>query len=217
LEDGTPLSALYDPEATRIVSPNPAPPPIIKPPVRIVAITQTSKNPLLYLIVGLLALIAGGGLVALLKSESREIPVRQRPIEVSPTPIIAASNRVHDRVIESPRVKPTPLPVDSDFQKTFTGFINDKYGIRMNLRRINNSLSGTYFYTRHNINITLNGTIGSDQEFELYGYDEGGTMIDIFKGQLISSNVLEGTWSKPDGSKSLPFALRSKDSRVALR
>jgi len=80
----------------------------------------------------------------------------------------------------------------------------------MTLRRTGNSLSGTYFYTRHNINITLNGTIDENQNVELYGYDEGGTMIDVFKGQLSSSSSLEGMWSKPDGSKSLPFDLRSR-------
>lgn len=209
LEDGNPLSALYDPEATRIVSPNAVPSPAIKPPIQIAAVIRPSRNSLLYVIVGLLALIAGGGLVALLKSEARDAPLRQRPIEVSATPVASASNRVQERAKESPKVKATPLPVDSDFDRAFAGFINNKYGIRMNLRRMGNSLSGTYFYTRHNINITLNGTIGSDQGFELYGYDEGGTMIDIFKGHLISSNILEGTWSKPDGSKSLPFTFRA--------
>jgi len=164
---------------------------------------------LLYVIVALLALIVGGGLVALLRSGAKEAPARQQAVEVAPTPVVAPSNRVQERARETPRVKPTPIPIDSDFNKSFTGFINNKYGVRMSLRRMGNTLSGTYFYIRHNINITLNGTISSDQEFEMYGYDEGGTMIDIFKGHLISSNALEGTWSKPDGSKSLPFAFRA--------
>jgi hypothetical protein len=206
LEDGTPLSALYDQEATRIVSPNPVPSPIVKSPLQTAPANQTLRNPLLYVIVALLALIAGGGLVALLRSEARDAPVRQRPIELSPTPVVALSNRVQEKPKEGLRLKPTPLPVDSDFNKSFSGFINNKYGIKMNIRRSGNSLSGTYFYTRHNI--TLNGTIDGNQNVELYGYDEAGTMIDIFKGQLISNN-LEGTWSKPDGSKSLPFALRA--------
>lgn len=208
LQDGTSLSPLFDPEATRIGTPTPVAAPIVKAPLRIAPVTQTPRNPLLYVIVALLALIAGGGLVALIKSGVRDTAVRQRAIEGSPSPLVVASSREQVKAKESPRVKPTPLPIDSDFNKTFAGFINNKYGIRMSLRRVGHSLSGTYFYTRHNINISLNGTIDDNQNVELSGYDEAGTMIDVFKGQLISSNSLEGTWSKPDGSRSLPFQLR---------
>jgi len=210
LQDGTLLSTLYDPEATRIGSPAPPLPPVIRPPLRVAPAGQTPRTPLLYVIIALLALIAGGGLVALIRSGAKDTPLSQRPVEASPTPLIAASTREQARAKESPRLKATPRPVDPDFNKTFAGFINNKYGIRMTLRRTGNSLSGTYFYTRHNINITLNGTIDENQNVELYGYDEGGTMIDVFKGQLSSSSSLEGMWSKPDGSKSLPFDLRSR-------
>lgn len=117
LEDGTPLSSLYDPEATQVINSYPFPKSSHKAP----PVGQTPKNSLLYVIVALLALIAGGGLVALLRSETREASVRQLPVEVIPTPVAASSNRVQEKVKESPRLKPPLLPIESDFSKTFSG------------------------------------------------------------------------------------------------
>src|SRR4051812_36084002 len=71
LDDGTPLIASYDPEATRIIDP----PPHRTGPGTASRYSASSTrphaartNPALYIVIALLALLIGGGLVALLKS-----------------------------------------------------------------------------------------------------------------------------------------------------
>jgi hypothetical protein len=65
LEDGTPLVATYDPDETRV---NP------RPHIHADEVAAKPSNPLLYVIIALLALLVGGGLVALLKSDMRGAP-----------------------------------------------------------------------------------------------------------------------------------------------
>ena len=55
--------------------------------------------------------------------------------------------------------------------------------------------------------ISLTGSIDSFQNVEMYGYDDNGTQIDVFKGRFVTSSRIEGQWSKPNGSRSLPFTL----------
>src|SRR5215208_305565 len=94
LDDGSLLSAPYDSEATQRIYParvtNPPPTealPSNSPhtgPVR-----PSGNSALLYIIVALLALIVGGGAVALLKSRDKDTPVSQSPTQLSastPTP-----------------------------------------------------------------------------------------------------------------------------------
>jgi serine/threonine protein kinase len=107
---------------------------------------------------------------------------------------------------DSPIRNSSPDVLGSVFSKTFNGEIG-KYGIQMSLRRNGDSLSGTYVYTRHGTNISLTGSIDSYQNVEMYGYDDNGIQIDVFKGRFVSSSRVEGQWSKPNGSRSLPFTL----------
>src|ERR1041384_7837796 len=77
LDDGSPLSTIYDSEATHVIPldrlapgatiPSVSPPPQQRRTFPSAAISGTARktNPVLYVIIALLALIAGGGLVAL--------------------------------------------------------------------------------------------------------------------------------------------------------
>ncbi|HYX28241.1 MAG TPA: hypothetical protein VE863_06720, partial [Pyrinomonadaceae bacterium] len=65
LEDGSVLSTRNDPEATLVL-----PTPAIQNETS--APTPGRSNKLIYVVIALLALIAGGGLVALLKSNANE-------------------------------------------------------------------------------------------------------------------------------------------------
>ncbi len=101
---------------------------------------------------------------------------------------------------------PSPEALSSVFSKTLRGAIG-RYGVKMSLQRNGNNLSGTYVYTKYGISISLTGAIDGNQNVEMYGYDNNGTQIDVFKGRFVSSFRIEGQWSKPNGSRSLPFTL----------
>jgi len=109
------------------------------------------------------------------------------------------------------RTKAPPVSIPSReilgtvFTKNLRGTIG-KYGVEMVLLRNGNNLSGTYVYTKYRTNISLTGSIDANQNVEMYGYDNG-VQIDVFKGRFVSSFTVQGQWSKPNGSRSLPFTL----------
>lgn len=98
----------------------------------------------------------------------------------------------------------------------FRGDIGGKYKIQMRLRREGANLSGTYFYENKRSDINLKGTIDAGGNFVLQEFDGGGQQTGTFKGTWKEADAddvdaagatLEGHWSKPDGSNSMPFAL----------
>jgi hypothetical protein len=215
LADGSLLSAPYDSEATRIIpqprTDNPAPTEVLHPNPLCSQQTKQSINPMLiYIIVALLALIVGGGVVALLKSGTKDTPIAQSSTPLPTLTPTTTPKQEQSKVQEEPKIKPPLDIVSSVFVKTLKGDIGYKYKIEMRLRRNGTNLSGTYFYTKYGVDITLTGTIDSYQNIELYGYNASGVLVDVFKGRFISNSEMQGTWSKPDGSKSLPFTMREQ-------
>ncbi|MFN2454026.1 MAG: hypothetical protein ABR577_07370 [Pyrinomonadaceae bacterium] len=106
----------------------------------------------------------------------------------------------------------------ANFLKVFEGTINAQYPIEMNLQRNDRTLSGTYFYTKHKVDISIKGTVDEQDNFVLNEFDQNGNQTGIFKGRFVSSSSIEGTWSKPSGDKSMPFSLVEKEggnSKVA--
>ncbi len=93
-----------------------------------------------------------------------------------------------------------------DFTKSFEGTINDKYGIIMTLTKSTKNLNGTYTYKSQGTAIKISGTIDDNGNLTLNEFNENGNMTGIFKGQLSSYNII-GQWTKPDGSKTMPFSI----------
>jgi hypothetical protein len=85
--------------------------------------------------------------------------------------------------------------------------------IEMTLVRDGDRLTGTYFYPKVGKNITLGGTIDKAGSVELKESDESGKDTGVFKGKWQPAtdspdpnlNEIEGSWSRPDGSKATPF------------
>jgi hypothetical protein len=100
----------------------------------------------------------------------------------------------------------------ANFSKTFEGAINNEYQIQMSLQRSGEDLSGNYFYTKHKTDIQIKGTIDGQDNFTLNEFDGKGNQTGVFKGKLISGSEMEGIWSKPNGDKSMPFALKAMGS-----
>lgn len=100
-------------------------------------------------------------------------------------------------------IAPTILP---DFTKSFEGTINGKYGITMVLTKNANILNGTYNYKGKNTPLNISGTIDNNGNLTINEFNTKGNMTGVFKGQLSDNNII-GQWSKPDGSKAMPFSI----------
>ncbi len=98
---------------------------------------------------------------------------------------------------------PTIVP---DFTKSFEGTINGKYGIIMTLTKNANNLNGTYTYKSQGTPIKISGTTDDNGNLTINEFNDKGNMTGIFKGQLSGNNII-GQWTKPDGSKTMPFSI----------
>jgi hypothetical protein len=90
-----------------------------------------------------------------------------------------------------------------------SGFIDKRLEIQMVLYREDSALSGSYVYTKFGSPLSLKGTIDSGQNIILTEFDKNGKRTGMFKGTLTGEGKLEGNWSDPDGSKTMPFLLES--------
>jgi hypothetical protein len=94
----------------------------------------------------------------------------------------------------------------TDFTKTFEGAIDGKHGIIMTLTKNANNLNGSYTYKRQGTPIKIFGTTDDNGNLTINEFNDKGNMTGIFKGQLSGNNII-GQWTKPDGSKSMPFSI----------
>jgi len=96
--------------------------------------------------------------------------------------------------------------INIDFTKTFQGTIDGQYGIVMTLNRKENILSGSYSYNSQGIPIKIYGTIDNDYDIVINEFNDQGSIIGIFNGQLVEDEI-NGEWSIPDRSKTMSFSL----------
>jgi hypothetical protein len=97
LDDGTPLIASYDPEATHVIDPLPRTAPAGAAQPRQASLTRAHAlrtNPALYIVIALLALLVGGGLVALLKSDTKEAQFSAPTPNPATTPNVSSSSPI---------------------------------------------------------------------------------------------------------------------------
>jgi Protein of unknown function (DUF3298)/Deacetylase PdaC len=123
---------------------------------------------------------------------------------------------------DSQQANETVVPAPSEFQEVFTGAIDDKHAIRMELERKGADLTGSYFYERLGAfnsamkTLDLKGRIDGDGNVTLpettYKNDkeqETGEFKGKLDGLSVSGDVrlrFSGLWTGNDG-KQLPFKL----------
>jgi hypothetical protein len=123
LDDGSLLSSTYDPQATQIITPpRPTEPTLTlasnpyTPPAQP---TRQGINPMVvYVLIAVLALVVGGGVIALLKPGAKE--VTQSPPS-TPTPKQESATAINDEPVTKNQAKqdtgklpsPTPTPVET--------------------------------------------------------------------------------------------------------
>ena len=90
----------------------------------------------------------------------------------------------------------------------FFGTISKDLSISMNLTFQNDRLSGSYAYVKYKKKIPLSGAC-TGGSLTLRESDASGKPTGTFRGSYKKPQIVEGTWSTPDGKKSLPFRLQA--------
>lgn len=96
------------------------------------------------------------------------------------------------------------------YHSLFTGSIGGKYPIQMMLGKIGDSLSGRYMYVRIGQWLTIDGSINAAKTVVLRENDDNGKQTGLFTGRFTRVGMLEGTWTKPDGSDPMPFRMEAE-------
>ena len=118
-------------------------------------------------------------------------------------------------------IKAMPVAAPDNFQRTLVGTLDNRIAIQMQLHRQDEQVYGTYFYEKIRDPLELFGKIDKNGNCKITesanGEDTG-----IFKGKLIGIDTgtgtkirFEGTWSKPNGEKPMPFSLQEQEVNLS--
>jgi hypothetical protein len=90
----------------------------------------------------------------------------------------------------------------------FIGAINNRYHIEMSLQQNGNTLSGSLL-TSFGKTQRISGTVDGQGNVVISEYDGSGVVRGVFRGRL-SSSLLSGTWTMPNGSQPASFTMRKE-------
>lgn len=88
----------------------------------------------------------------------------------------------------------------------FKGTINGNLPIIMDLIQNGDSYSGSYYYTKYNLPISLEGKVNKKGEIELFTMDNQGEKTEFITGK-INQNTFVGNWKNKDQTKKLSVSL----------
>lgn len=108
-----------------------------------------------------------------------------------------------------------PFELPKTFYKKLKGTIGDGIAVTMDLIKDDTTLSGTYYYDKVGLPLSLDGTIDADKQAHLLETNAQYTQTGAFEGKFSSAEVFEGTWTNPKKTKSLPFKLTETKEGVA--
>lgn len=94
----------------------------------------------------------------------------------------------------------------------FKGTINGNLPIIMDLIQNENTYSGSYYYTKYNSPINLEGKVNNKGEIELFVMNDEGEKIEFITGR-INKNTFIGNWKNKDKSKILAVSLTEDYSK----
>ena len=104
-------------------------------------------------------------------------------------------------------------PKAAKFEQAYLGSLGSKIRIRMKLTKDGGKLSGIYRYARSKDDLKLEGTVSdTDGRLDLRETNAKGTPTGRFQGVMLAQGLAFGRWSSPDGSRSMPFTLRTGDA-----
>ncbi|MDX6747370.1 hypothetical protein SHK09_11250 [Polaribacter sp. PL03] len=94
-----------------------------------------------------------------------------------------------------------------NFTKSFTGKIDNKYPLHMELNSINGKVKGTYYYDKIGTNIKIKGTLSKDSILSLDEFDQKGKQTGFWNGKFIDKNRISGTWNNSNRNSAKDFTL----------
>jgi hypothetical protein len=106
-----------------------------------------------------------------------------------------------------PAVAVTECPAPGSVVELF-GTVGKDIGVSMELTFQKGRLSGSYAYARYEKKIPLSGMC-SGGSLMLQESDASGKLTGSFRGRFTKPQIVEGTWSTPDGKRTLPFHLQA--------
>lgn len=91
-------------------------------------------------------------------------------------------------------------------EREFAGAINKTIKIRMKLSQSGNEIRGTYSYEKVGKELQISGSVSGDQ-VTLNETDEHGNQTGAFKGRFVNPDLIEGTWTNADGTRTFFFSV----------
>ncbi len=111
-------------------------------------------------------------------------------------------------------------PKGPNYNKPFGGTVGQKLKLNMQLRRSGKWLWGTYAYNLGKPvavqdRLYVVGSVAPDgvaslREYSFDNQNNKANQTGLFRGKLVGDKTFSGTWSAPDGKKTLPFSLQAK-------
>ena len=97
----------------------------------------------------------------------------------------------------------------------FTGKINERYPVQMQLKWDEKNVTGYMFYESTASYLMLEGTRDSKGHAIIKEKDKQGDNTGLFEGEL-NEERFSGTWSTPDKRKQMPFKLTAAQNLVEM-
>lgn len=102
--------------------------------------------------------------------------------------------------------------IESDFNKTFVGTINQKIDVVFSLKSINGKITGFYYYNKIGVEISLTGEVNNGNVV-LYELDYQSIKRAKITGQLLK-NTFYGKWEDLSTRKSFPIQLQISNKSI---
>jgi len=74
-------------------------------------------------------------------------------------------------------------------------------------------VEGSYYYEKYKKDIRLRGSVDAQKAVLLEELDPAGNRTGVFTGRFTTGDTIEGTWSSPDGAKTMPFSVTAAQAQ----
>jgi hypothetical protein len=105
-------------------------------------------------------------------------------------------------------IVPSVSAVPRQGEREYVGAMNNSIRIRMKLAQNGRQINGSYIYEKVGKPLQLRGTV-SGQQITLTETDANGNHTGTFKGRFVTADLIEGSWTNPEGTKTMPFNVKA--------